>query len=146
MVKAHAELAKAHTKLRQQVDHERARHKRELEAETRRAKEAEAMHADAWEAREKDNERATARLRIETTKMLNWHRRYEKIREAFDDQKAISKEQNELIRQLESQLAAAKAKLAATEAVTRVTNLQQENIDALARDPKRRCLPSSFGK
>ena len=104
------------------------------------------MHADAWEAREKDNERATARLRIETTKMLNWHRRYEKIREAFDDQKAISKEQNELIRQLESQLAAAKAKLAATEAVTRVTNLQQENIDALARDPKRRCLPSSFGK
>ena len=144
MVKAHAELAKAHTKLRQQVDHERARHKRELEAETRRAKEAEAMHADVWEAREKDNERATARLQRETTKMLTWHRRYEKIRKDFDDQKAISQEQNELIRQLESQLAATRAKLAATEAFIPLTKRQRKDIDALASDRKRRRLPPSF--
>ena len=127
-------LMKAHTELTKQMSDERARHKQELEDATRRAKTAGKMHDDVWAARMDDQERAEERLHTETTKMLKWHQRYE-------EQKAKSVQQTELIRQLKSELAAANAKLAATEAVTGATKRQRNETDALVRDSKSRRLP-----
>ena len=142
LVAAHTELAKAHTKLRKQLNHERDKASKDMEAANRKVQEEERKYGYLYTEYEAERERANAA----TGRAQMWFDKYDKSRDArCEDNKRIGNLESELAA-AKAELAAAKAKLAATEAVTRVTNLQQENIDALARDPKRRCLPSSFGK
>ena len=127
------------------------RHKQELEAATRRASTAEALHRDVWAARMHDQKHAEERLQKETTRADAATERAEMWFDKYNESRDARCEDNKRIGNLESELAATKAKLAATkaelaatEAVNTLTKRQRKQVKKLARDPKRRCVPHSL--